>query len=129
IDRNAGEGNSVSVRGFGPNFNMVTTNGRQMPSSGAGRSFNFNDLAAELVSGGEVHKTSSAANPSGCIGYTVNISAACTLNIGSFKPVGSFKDVSAIDDGSVTPEVSGLISSTVADGTFGVLVAASYQQR
>src|SRR5690606_4437737 len=129
IDRNAGEGNSVSVRGFGPNFNMVTTNGRQMPSSGAGRSFNFNDLAAELVSGVEVHKTSSAANPSGGIGSTININTARPLNIGSFKAVGSVKGVSDIDEGSVTPEVSGLISNTFADGTFGVLVAASYQQR
>src|SRR5690625_5597910 len=31
IDRTAGEGNSVTVRGLGPHFNMVTTNGRKMP--------------------------------------------------------------------------------------------------
>src|SRR5690554_1583499 len=116
IDRNAGEGNSVSVRGFGPSFNMVTTNGRQMPSSGAGRSFNFNDLAAELVSGVEVHKTSSAANPSGGIGSTININTARPLDIGQFKAAGSVKGVSDIDEGSVTPEVSGLISNTFADG-------------
>src|SRR5690606_21541707 len=47
-DRNAGAGTSVSVRGFGPNHNMVTTYARQMPSSGDGRGFNINDLAAEL---------------------------------------------------------------------------------
>ncbi|TVP75979.1 MAG: TonB-dependent receptor, partial [Puniceicoccaceae bacterium] len=51
IDRSAGEGNAVTVRGFGPDYNLVTTNGRQMPSSNDGRSFNFNDLASELVSG------------------------------------------------------------------------------
>jgi iron complex outermembrane receptor protein len=129
IDRNAGEGNSVSVRGFGPSFNMVTTNGRQMPSSGAGRSFNFNDLAAELVSGVEVHKTSSAMNPSGGIGSTININTARPLDIGEFRAAGSIKGVSDIDEGSVTPEVSGLISNTFADGTFGVLLAASHQQR
>ncbi|MBE8718041.1 TonB-dependent receptor [Cellvibrio sp. KB43] len=129
IDRNAGEGNSVSVRGFGPNFNMVTTNGRQMPSSGAGRSFNFNDLAAELVSGVEVQKTSSAVNPSGGIGSTININTARPLDIGAFRVAGSVKGVSDIDEGSVTPEVSGLISNTFADGTFGVLFAASHQQR
>lgn len=129
IDRNAGEGNSVSVRGFGPSFNMVTTNGRQMPSSGAGRSFNFNDLAAELVSGVEVHKTSSASNPSGGIGSTININTARPFDIGEFRAAGSIKGVSDIDEGSVTPEVSGLISNTFADGTFGVLLAASHQQR
>src|SRR5690554_891744 len=129
IDRNAGEGNSVSVRGFGPSFNMVTTNDRQMLSSGAGRSFNFNDLAAELVSGVEVHKTSSAANPSGGIGSTININTARPLDIGQFKAAGSVKGVSDIDEGSVTPEVSGLISTTFADDTFGILFAASHQQR
>src|SRR5690554_2963929 len=129
IDRNAGEGNSVSVRGFGPSFNMVTTNGRQMPSSGAGRSFNFNDLAAELVSGVEVHKTSSARNPSGGIGSTININTARPFDIGEFRAAGSIKGVSDIDEGSVTPEISGLISNTFADGTFGVLFAASHQQR
>ncbi len=47
IDRSNNEGNSVTVRGFGPNFNLVTMNGRQMPNSsalqadGVNRSFNF----------------------------------------------------------------------------------------
>jgi iron complex outermembrane receptor protein len=129
IDRNAGEGNSVSVRGFGPAFNMVTTNGRQMPSSGGGRAFNFNDLAAELVSGVQVQKTSSAVNPSGGIGSTINIDTARPLDIGSLRVAGSIKGVSDLDQGDITPEVSGLISNTFADGTFGVLLAASHQQR
>ena len=129
IDRTAGEGNSVTVRGFGPHFNMVTTNGRQMPNSGAGRSFNFNDLAAELVSGVEVQKTSSAANPSGGIGSTINITTAKPLDIGEFRVAGSLKGVTDTEEGSVTPEISGLVSNVFADGTIGVLFAASYQQR
>ena len=31
IDRRNNEGNQITVRGLGPNFNMVTLNGRQMP--------------------------------------------------------------------------------------------------
>jgi len=129
IDRNAGEGNSVSVRGFGPAFNLVTVNGRQMPSSNDGRDFNFNDLASELVSGVEVLKTSSARKASGGIGSTIDINTARPLNIGEFKAAASIKGVSDIDEGSVTPEISGLISSTFADNTIGVLFAASYQNR
>ena len=35
IDRSGGEGQLVSVRGFGPQFNMVTVNGRQMATENA----------------------------------------------------------------------------------------------
>lgn len=34
IDRQNGEGSKVTVRGFGPDFNLVLLNGRQMPASG-----------------------------------------------------------------------------------------------
>lgn len=129
IDRNNGEGNAVTVRGFGPNFNTVLTNGRQMPSSADGRAFNFNDLAAELVSGVEVYKSSSAIRPSGGIGATINVTTARPLDIGEFRAAGSAKAVTDEDEGSFTPEVSGLVSTTFADGTMGVLVAASHQVR
>ena len=35
IDRRNGEGATVTARGFGPQFNMVTLNGRQMPTADA----------------------------------------------------------------------------------------------
>jgi len=45
IDRVNGEGSKVSVRGFGPDFNLVTLNGRQMPvtvnATEGSRSFDF----------------------------------------------------------------------------------------
>ena len=50
IDRSNVEGERVAVRGFGPEFNLVTLNGRQMPTVpgqwGGGRSFNFGDIAS-----------------------------------------------------------------------------------
>ncbi|MBT3459062.1 MAG: TonB-dependent receptor plug domain-containing protein, partial [Halieaceae bacterium] len=51
IDRTRGEGQYVTVRGFGPAFNLVTLNGRQMPTTGGdSRSFDFSNLAVEGVS-------------------------------------------------------------------------------
>ena len=45
IDRSNVEGERVAVRGFGPEFNLVTLNGRQMPTVPGqyegGRSFNL----------------------------------------------------------------------------------------
>jgi iron complex outermembrane receptor protein len=129
INRNAGEGNTVTVRGFSAEYNMVTLNGRQMPSSNDGRSFNFNDLAAELVSGVEVYKTSSASRASGGIGAVINVTTARPLDIGDLKLAGSVKAVSDVDEGSVTPEISALVSNVFADGKIGALFALSYQQR
>src|SRR5207245_264431 len=36
IDRSNGEGSTVTVRGFGPQFNLVLLNGRQMPATSLG---------------------------------------------------------------------------------------------
>ena len=33
IDRSANEGSKITVRGFGPDYNMILLNGRQMPTS------------------------------------------------------------------------------------------------
>ena len=50
IDRQRGEGATVTVRGFGADFNLVTLNGRQMPThSGLGRSFDFGDIASRTL--------------------------------------------------------------------------------
>ena len=143
IDRTNGEGNQVSVRGFGPSFNLVTLNGRQMPSAASpkqegadsqlqSRSFNFAEIAAESVAGVEVYKTSRADAPSGGIGATVNIKTARPLDLKSFTAAGSIeaqKDASNSVGHAVTPEFSGLISDTFADGRFGVLVNGSYSKR
>ena len=74
IDRQRGEGSRVTVRGFGPEYNLVTINGRQMPThNGVTRSFDFADLASEGVAGVQVYKTGRADVPSGGIGSTINI--------------------------------------------------------
>ena len=53
IDRSNVEGEGGAVRGFGPELNLVTLNGRQMPTVpgqwGGGRSFNFGDIASPGV--------------------------------------------------------------------------------
>src|SRR5690606_11393976 len=132
IDRSNNEGSKITVRGFGPEFNLVTLNGRQMPTTGGGRSFDFGNIATEGVSGVQVHKTARADVPSGGIGATVNISTARPLaNPGLKASVG----VKAVHDTSnevgddLTPEVSAIFSNTFADDTFGILVSGSVQER
>ena len=147
IERRDGEGAQVTARGFGPQFNMVTLNGRQIPGAdafgaagqvaiggvdGGTRAFNFAQLASEAVSGLEVYKTSQAQVPSGGIGATINILTDKPFNhTGVVASAGAklVSDQSQLFDNDITPEVSGIFSFTNADKTFGVGINASYQKR
>ena len=132
IDRSNGEGSKITVRGMGPEFNMVTLNGRQMPTVG-GRAFEFSNIATDAVSGVEILKTAKADMPTGGIGATVNMTTSRPLNNPGFKGVVSGKAVheTSVEDvgDELTPEVSALFSNTFADNTFGVLVSGSFQDR
>lgn len=133
IDRSRGEGSKVTVRGFGPEFNLVTLNGRQMPNhNGDDRSFDFADLASEGIAGVEVYKSGSADVPSGGIGSTINIRTTKPLESPGLKSVMGMKavhDTSTTKGDDLTPELSGIYSNTFADNTIGIAVSGSYQKR
>ena len=132
IDRSNGEGAKITVRGMGPEFNMVTLNGRQMPTVG-GRAFDFSNIATDAVSTVEVYKTAKAELPTGGIGATVNMITARPFQNPGLQAVMGGKAVhetSVEDRGSkVTPELSGLFSNTFADDSFGFLISGSFQDR
>ncbi|HWK50069.1 MAG TPA: TonB-dependent receptor plug domain-containing protein, partial [Steroidobacter sp.] len=120
IDRSLGEGSKVTVRGVGPDFNLVLLNGRQMPASGleetrasASRAFDFANLASESISAIEVFKTSRAATPTGGIGATINIKTARPLDNPGLHTSFGAKGVmdtsvdnlpSSLQGDSITPE-------------------------
>jgi TonB-dependent receptor len=141
IDRSIGEGSTVTVRGFGANYNLVTLNGRQMPTStldgGAtapsSRLFDFANLSSDGVSAVEVYKTSRADIESGGIGSTINIRTPRPLDRpglhGSFALSGMYDSSSNAKNTPVTPEASGILSNTFADDRIGILVTGTYQKR
>ncbi|MBX9884049.1 MAG: TonB-dependent receptor [Novosphingobium sp.] len=129
IDRSNGEGRFVTVRGFGPAFNTVLVNGRTFASDNQGREFSFDLLAAELISGAEVYKSSQARLQDGGIGATLNVKTPRPLDLGGFKAVVSAKGQYERNSKSATPQAFGLISDTFADGKFGILASVSYQKR
>ena len=145
IDRSIGEGSRVTVRGVGPDFNLVLLNGRQMPASSIAetgpsnsRAFDFANLASESISSVEVYKTSRAGTPAGGIGATINIKTARPLDNPGLRANLGVKGVndssnddlpSALQGDSFTPEVSGIFSNTSEDGRFGIALSGSYQER
>ena len=133
IDRERGEGARVTVRGFGPDFNLVLLNGRQMPtSSGLGRSFDFGNLASEGISAVEIYKTGQADVPTGGIGATMNIRTTRPLDAPgmTFTAAGSGLHDRSTEDGSgFTPEFSALFSNTFADDRAGIALSVVRQDR
>ena len=141
INRSNGEGQQVTVRGFGADFNLVTLNGRHMPTAftdfsataASTRAFDFSNIAAEGVTGVQVHKTGKASVATGGIGATINISTFKPLDKPGFQASigGKLVHDTTNEEGSdVTPEISALISSTFGfDDSIGISFVGSRQER
>jgi TonB-dependent receptor len=148
IDRSpSGEGSKITVRGIGPDFNMILLNGRQMPTgiisnenggANGSRAFDFANLSSDAISALEVYKTSSASSPTGGIGATINVRTARPLDtkerIAAIGVKANFDSSnsrlpSAFKGSSVTPELSGIYSDVFADGTIGIAISGSYSKR
>jgi TonB-dependent receptor len=133
IDRSNVEGQKIAVRGFGPEFNLVTLNGRQMPTApgvwGGGRSYNFGDIASPGISAVEVFKSTNSALPSGGIGSTVNMVTTKPLRISGTKKAFA---LSLVEDSTTeaggTPFETSLLFAT-NQGNWGFSFSGSYQER
>jgi len=132
VSRSNGEGSEITVRGFGPDFNLITLNGRQMPGTGNSRSYSLENLSSDGVSALEVYKTARGEQPSGGLGATVNIVTVKPLQSPGEKYTLSAKgiyDESNVTGDYITPEFSALYSNTFADETFGLAFSFSHQER
>ncbi|MFG6440382.1 TonB-dependent receptor [Roseateles sp. LKC17W] len=148
IDRSAsGEGSQVTVRGVGPDFNMVLLNGRQMPTAVIGwenqgangsRAFDFANLSADSISALEVYKTARAESPTGGIGATINVKTARPLDVRErIASIGVKANYDAstgrlpgpLQGDKLTPEISGIYSDTFGNRTLGIAISGSYSKR
>lgn len=129
IDRSGGEGQAVTVRGFGPEFNTVLMNGRRIVSDTGARSFNFDVLPAELISRVDVYKSAAAHLEEGGIGSTIVLHTLRPLDLGGFRSVVSAKGLYEELAEETTPQLFGMISNSFADDRAGFLLSASYQER
>jgi iron complex outermembrane receptor protein len=127
IDRDGGEGRSVTVRGFGPEFNAVLYNGRALATEGEGRDFSFDILAADIISGADAYKTNTASILAGGIGATINLSTAKPMDQGGLRTAFTVKGTQDTLADATNPAVSGVVSWS--DEVWGVLVSANHQER
>ncbi|MEH3038400.1 MAG: TonB-dependent receptor [Sphingomonas adhaesiva] len=130
IDRSGGEGQFITVRGLGPEFNTVLVNGRIMATDNDGREFSFDVLSSNMIQRTDVYKSSLPQLQEGGIGATVNVVTARPLDGKSGLHVAAA--AGGIYDGlakKLSPDVSGVVSWANDDKTLGAVLAASYTDR
>jgi iron complex outermembrane receptor protein len=139
IQRDAGEGRQISVRGLGPQFTRVRINGVEAMSANGGtdaaggtnrsRSFDFNTFASELFNNITIRKSAAAEIEEGSLGATVDLRAARPFDYDGLTIVGSiqqgYNDLSSDSD----PRATFLVSNTFADGKLGALLSVAYTKR
>jgi len=130
IDRSGGEGQFITVRGLGPEFNTVLLNGRTLATDNDGREFSFDVLSSDIIERAEVFKSAVPNLQSGGIGATVNIVTSRPLSKGpgssfNFSAAGIFQDLGS----EFSPELSAVGSWVNDEGNFGVVGGVSYSDR
>jgi iron complex outermembrane recepter protein len=75
-----GEGQKVSIRGLGFQYNITTLNNRILATDDDARELAFDVLPSELISGADVLKSSQASALEGSIGGTVNLRTASAFD-------------------------------------------------
>lgn len=140
IDRQAGEGRRITVRGLGGDFTRVRVNGMEALSTSGGsdasggtnrsRAFDFNTFAAELFNAIVVRKSQSASIEEGSLGANVELKTAQPFDYdagftGAVSAQGLYNDL--IED--VSPRFAALGSYKNDDGSFGALLSVAYSDR
>ena len=139
IDRDAGEGRSITVRGLSSEFTRTRINGIEaQASTGAtdssggvnrGRGFDFNVFASELFNNITVRKTASAETEEGSLGATVDLKTSRPFDKMGFQ--GAISGQYGYNDLSQdwSPRFAGLVSNTWADDQIGALFSIAYSER
>ncbi|MCH7862134.1 TonB-dependent receptor [Sphingomonas sp. NPDC092331] len=136
IQRDAGEGRAITVRGLSAQFTRVRLNGLETvatstdgASANRDRAFDFNVFASELFTSLVVHKTAEASLDEGSLGAVVDLNTGNPLAgkagftfVGSIQ--GSYNDLSK----NWGPRAAGLLSWKSPDGTLGASVSAAYSK-
>lgn len=140
IDRDGGEGRSITVRGLGPDFTRVRLNGLEAlattggkdGSGGAnrGRGFDFQVFASELFSSLTVRKAQSAEVEEGSLGATVDLQTSRPFDydgqVLALSGQVSYNDLSEETDPRATLLASGRWGE---DDQFGALLSVAYSER
>lgn len=131
IERDGGEGASVSIRGLSSELTFTQLNGNFIASSPGepSRSFDYTLLPSSMIESVEVFKSPEARIDEGGVGGTVLMRSRKPLsmeaNSGVFNVESTYADVTK----EYEPQFTGLYSWKNDNENFGILVGYTYQER
>ncbi|MFT3997152.1 MAG: TonB-dependent receptor [Asticcacaulis sp.] len=140
IDRDNGEGRTITVRGLGGDFTRVRinnlealstagTNDTNSTAMNTTRTFDFNVFASELFNSLKVRKSSSAETDEGSLGATVDLQTGRPFDYKKDRYAFAIENAYYDNGGHNNPRVTGLISKRWAGGKLGFLASVAYSEK
>jgi len=128
IERDAGEGTKIIVRGLAPKFNSITINGERLPSTDAeDRSVDLSMISSDMLEGIEVFKALTPDKDADAVGGSINfvVRKAPKGMTGNVRFMGGYNDHEN-DYGNYKGNLS--ISNRFFDDKLGVLATGNLQE-
>jgi len=140
IDRDNGEGRTITVRGLGGDFTRVRINNLEALSTAGTndtnssainttRTFDFNVFASELFNSLKVRKTASAETDEGSLGATVDLQTGRPFDYRKDRYALSVEDAYYQNGKHHNPRFAGLFSKRWADDKMGFLASVAYSEK
>lgn len=130
--RVSGRSNSISIRGFGPDFSTTLLNGREQTSTGDNRAVEYDQYPSEIVNQVLVYKSPMASIIGQGLSGTVDLRTIRPLEFGkrvfSVGARGTYTDLGKLNAGSDDKgyRVNAVFVTQNAADTFGLSLGASY---
>ncbi len=125
LNRNAGEGSQVTVRGASPRFNNVTINGQPVPPTGnSGRAVDLSLISSDILQGIEVFKALTPDKDGDAIGGSINL-VTRTAEEGFHGQVQGEVGYHSLIDDLGTYRGSAAVSNRFAKEKIGVILTGS----
>ncbi len=127
-----GRSNSISIRGFSPDFSTTLLNGREQTSTGDNRAVEYDQYPAEVINQVLVYKTANASLIGQGLSGTVDLRTIRPIEYGkrviSVGGRGTYADIGKLNAGSKDKgyRVTGTYVDQFFNDTLGVALSASY---
>jgi TonB-dependent receptor len=132
IERDGGEGSTVSIRGLSSDLTLTELNGNFLASATQGdpsRSFDYLLLPANMIASVDVYKSPEARLDEGGVGGVIINHTRKPFDLKPWFATAQIEGTYADVTKKVEPDASGVISWHNSDKTLGFLVGATYQER
>ena len=130
--RLSGRSNSITIRGFAPDFSTTLLNGREQTSTGDNRAVEYDQYPSEMISQANVYKTPMAS--------LVGQGLSGTVDLRTIRPLAAGKTVFSVgargtyaDNGKLNVDskdkgfrANALLVTQLKDDTIGLVLGASY---